>query len=110
MFATRRTPSYPYRTHFDVLWPLCCGGTMPSPVLNDKRFEEPREEWQPGWAAGAQTQTQGAGGTGRIVPIMPGAMTASGTFAKTGVLFVILLAAGAYGWSQVTASPTGEIE
>jgi uncharacterized YccA/Bax inhibitor family protein len=85
---------------------------MPSPVLNDKRFEEPREEWQPGWAAGAatQTQTQSEGGSGRIVPILPGAMTASGTFAKTGVLFVILLAAGAFGWSQVTATPAGEIK
>jgi uncharacterized YccA/Bax inhibitor family protein len=85
---------------------------MPSPVLNDKRFAEPREEWQPGWAQGASppTQVDGAGGPGRVVPIIPGAMTASGTFAKTALLFVILVVSGGVAWSQVDAGPPGEVE
>jgi uncharacterized YccA/Bax inhibitor family protein len=85
---------------------------MPSPVLNDKRFEQSREESQPGWASpsSTQTQTEADGGRGRVVPVIPGAMSASGTFAKTGVLFVILVASGAVAWSQVDAAPAGELE
>jgi uncharacterized YccA/Bax inhibitor family protein len=83
---------------------------MPSPVLNDKRFEQPREEWQPGWASPAPAPAGADGGPGRVVPVIPGAMSASGTFAKTGVLFLILVASGAFAWNQVDSSPAGELQ
>ena len=37
-------------------------------------------------------------------------MTANGTFAKTFALFLLVLAGGAFGWSQTTLSSTNQIE
>jgi uncharacterized YccA/Bax inhibitor family protein len=37
-------------------------------------------------------------------------MTANGTFAKTFVLFLVVLAGGAFGWQQTTVSPADQIE
>jgi uncharacterized YccA/Bax inhibitor family protein len=100
---------------------------MANPALTDKRFQEVREE-DPGWAAPASptssldtvapdtvapdtvapdTAAAGAFGAAGAIP-RPGTkvMTANGTFAKTFFLFLFVLAGGAFGWSQVTPSPT----
>jgi uncharacterized YccA/Bax inhibitor family protein len=53
--------------------------TLENPALNERSFQRGIEE------GGAQ----------------PRAMTASGTYATTGLLFVIVVAAAAFGWSQV---------
>ena len=82
---------------------------MANPTLTDKRFEQAREDWQPGWAA-PDTATAGRGEAAVPTAIRAAAMTANGTFAKTFVMFVLLVAGGAVGWSQVDVSPTNEIE
>lgn len=85
---------------------------MSNPALSEKRFEQARDEWQPGWAApdvATQVATQ-AGGTGPPVSARADAMTANGTFAKTFGLFLLLLAGGAIGWSQTDVSPLNEVE
>jgi uncharacterized YccA/Bax inhibitor family protein len=91
---------------------------MANPVLNPERFQ--REAGTgPGWAStagpstGATTQTGaaggGGGGGGRFgagdvapAPATGKTMTLGGTLTATGVLFTIILVAGAFGWSQVT--------
>ena len=82
---------------------------MANPALNDKRFEAVREEWEPGWAAPGQGTTDVAGGTPPPAA-RTGVMTANGTFAKTFVLFLLVLAGGAVGWSQTTLGPTDRAE
>jgi uncharacterized YccA/Bax inhibitor family protein len=84
---------------------------MANPALNEKRFEQLREE-DPGWASPATAAnldvatTADGVGAGALPPAIAreGAMTANGTFAKTFVLFVLVLAGGAVGWSQTTTS------
>jgi uncharacterized YccA/Bax inhibitor family protein len=104
---------------------------MANPALNDKRFEDVREDegWQPGWAAPTGTSTVSPandgpsnGGpslptdTAPLTPMGPppgtraGVMTANGTFAKTFALFLLVLAGGAFGWSQTTVSPLNEVQ
>jgi len=79
---------------------------MANPALNEKRFEQAREEWQPGWAA-PEVAGQSAGAPVRR---RTDAMTANGTFARTFFLFVIVLIGGAIGWSQVDTAPAGQID
>jgi uncharacterized YccA/Bax inhibitor family protein len=82
---------------------------MNNPALNEKRFDAVRDEWEPGWAApgGAGTATD----TGTPPPaVRTGVMTANGTFAKTFVLFLLVLAGGAVGWSQVNLGPADQVE
>jgi uncharacterized YccA/Bax inhibitor family protein len=90
---------------------------MANPALNAKKFEEVREDWQPGWAspagaaAGATTETAVASSDpGASSPALPrtGVMTANGTFAKTFALFLLVLAGGVVGWQQVNPAPAGE--
>ena len=99
---------------------------MANPALNDKRFEQVREDegWEPGWAAPGATSTTLAPpggpsqptGTAPLTPSGPppgtttGTMTANGTFAKTFALFVLVLAGGAFGWSQTTISPLNDVQ
>jgi uncharacterized YccA/Bax inhibitor family protein len=103
----RKAPPTPKRTPGEE--------SMANPALTEKKFEEVRDE-DPGWAAPAtaaglatSTSTSTAAAGGVSVPA-PGTkvMTANGTFAKTFVLFLFVLAGGAYGWSQVTPSPAGQ--
>jgi uncharacterized YccA/Bax inhibitor family protein len=82
---------------------------MANPALNDKRFEAVREEWEPGWAAPGGDATATADGT-RPPAARTGVMTANGTFAKTFVLFLLVLAGGAVGWSQVSLGPSNQVE
>jgi uncharacterized YccA/Bax inhibitor family protein len=83
---------------------------MANPALSEKRFKEVRDDWQPGWAAGDTATGDAAATTGEGTPppALPrtGVMTANGTFAKTFALFLLVLAGGAFGWSQVNPSPT----
>jgi uncharacterized YccA/Bax inhibitor family protein len=93
---------------------------MANPALNEKRFQEARdEEWAPGWAApdGASAPAETAAtpatemGRGPVAP-PPGVkvMTANATFAKTFVLFLVVLAGGAFGWSQTDISVGKQVE
>jgi len=83
---------------------------MPNPILTDKSFERARGEDAPGWAApsaatavaGTQARPPGATTDGRV-------MTANGTFAKTGALFLLVLLGGAFGWSRTEISPVNQL-
>jgi uncharacterized YccA/Bax inhibitor family protein len=82
-----------------------------NPALNEKRFEEVREDWQPGWASSDSVPPAARPTTGAASPpptARPGVMTANGTFAKTFVLFLVVLAGGVVGWGQVNPAPTGQ--
>lgn len=83
---------------------------MTNPALNDKRFEGEVDEWKAGYAApGGGTATLDRGD--QAPPTTHGAvMTANGTFAKTFVLFLVVLAGAAFGWQQTSVSPTDQIE
>ncbi len=80
-----------------------------NPALNEKRFDDVRDEWEPGWAAPGHDATATADGTPPPA-VRTGAMTANGTFAKTFVLFLLVLAGGAVGWSQVTVGAADQVE
>ena len=88
---------------------------MPNPALNENSWKKAAADDQVGWAApGAGT---GDAGTyhapiddGPISPYRTGRMTMGGAMSATGVLFVVLLAFGAIGWSAVKTSPVGEVE
>jgi uncharacterized YccA/Bax inhibitor family protein len=90
-------------------WRLAHLHVMANPALNDKRFEAVREEWEPGWAAPAAGGTQVSEGTPPPAA-RTGVMTANSTFAKTFVLFLLVLAGGAFGWSQVGVGPANDVE
>ena len=81
---------------------------MANPALNEKRFDSVREQWAPGWAAPDAAMASTAG---TIPPstARTGVMTANGTFAKTFVLFLLVLAGGAVGWTATDRSPAGEV-
>ncbi len=82
---------------------------MANPTLNEKRFETIQKEDEAGWAAPvALADSEAAGGP--PPPTRVAHMTANGAFAKTFVLFLIVLAGGAFGWSQTTLSSTNQIE
>jgi uncharacterized YccA/Bax inhibitor family protein len=81
---------------------------MPSPVLNENTFKRARTTGEAGWGApktdsryfppitdGPISGYQGADSQGAD------RMTLRGTMTATGVLFALLLVAGAFGWSQV---------
>lgn len=75
---------------------------MSNPVLNDKRFQ-PDDESQAGWAAPQRGGT--ATGVGGAPPVVaPRTMTVGGTMAATAVLWILLLASGAWAFSQVTTT------
>ena len=90
---------------------------MANPALNEKRFEDVRKEWDPGWAAGAAAATTATATDvaqtqehPERAPARTGLMTANGTFAKTFLLFLVVLAGGVIGWSQTKVSPAGEVD
>jgi uncharacterized YccA/Bax inhibitor family protein len=83
---------------------------MANPALAPKRVNATLEELEPGWAAptGAATATDVGRGPG--APAATRTMSVSGTFARTGVLWVLLVAAGAVGWSQTKTTPIGQVQ
>ncbi len=83
---------------------------MSNPVLNDRRFQTNDDENAAGWAAPA---TGAAGGLATARPGVAGAppeapssggrvMTTGGTVRATLLLWLIILATGVFGWSQVS--------
>ena len=81
---------------------------MANPVLNEKRFTATAADLEPGWAAPGREAT--ATGTVPPPPIAArgtATMSANGTFAKTFLLWLLLVAGGVFGWSQVTVDPVG---
>jgi uncharacterized YccA/Bax inhibitor family protein len=86
---------------------------MANPALNEKRFEHERDEWEAGWAAPAAAlqAPEGRADAGTLPPAAArtDVMTANGTFAKTFLLFLVVLGGGAIGWSQTNVSPANQI-
>jgi uncharacterized YccA/Bax inhibitor family protein len=80
---------------------------MANPALSQKRFDTIAEEDEAGWAAPVELAKAEA--TGAPPPTRVAHMTANGAFAKTFFLFLIVLAGGAFGWSQAPA-PTTSIQ
>jgi uncharacterized YccA/Bax inhibitor family protein len=76
---------------------------MANPALSDKRFQQIAKEDQAGWAAPVALADAEATGT-PPPPTRVSHMTANGAFAKTFVLFLIVLAGGAFGWSQTSVT------
>jgi uncharacterized YccA/Bax inhibitor family protein len=77
---------------------------MANPALSQKRFETIAKEDEAGWAAPVELAHAEATGAAPP-PTRVAHMTANGAFAKTFFLFLIVVAAGAFGWSQ-TPDPT----
>jgi uncharacterized YccA/Bax inhibitor family protein len=83
---------------------------MPAnPVLTPERFQAEADANRAGWGApvgavgGAGTPTIPAADRFGTAPIEHGkTMTVGGTLTATGVLLALIMAAGAFGWSQVT--------
>jgi uncharacterized YccA/Bax inhibitor family protein len=89
---------------------------MANPVLSDKVFETAAAENEAGWASPSPA-TDGVYhppiSDGPISPyesVRTGAMTVGGTAAATGVLLVLLCAAGVFGWNLVKLDPAGEVQ
>jgi len=79
-----------------------------NPLLNDEKLRKAAEA-DAGWAA-PDASTRAPMSDGPISPWNPrqGLMTVGGTASATAVLFVLLLASAAVGWSMVDA-PNGEV-
>jgi uncharacterized YccA/Bax inhibitor family protein len=75
---------------------------MANPALSQKRFEDIAKEDEAGWAAPVALAHAEAAGT--PPPTRVAHMTANGAFAKTFFLFLIVLAGGAFGWSQTSVA------
>jgi uncharacterized YccA/Bax inhibitor family protein len=84
---------------------------MANPVLNDKRFTATADELEAGWAAPARPGTDVASAAGAPPAATPAVttMSANGTFAKTFLLWALLVAGGVFGWSQVTVDKVGNV-
>jgi uncharacterized YccA/Bax inhibitor family protein len=78
---------------------------MANPALSEKRFEEIAKEDQAGWAAPVALAHAEATGA-PPPPTRVSVMTANGAFLKTFFLFLIVVAAGAIGWSQTPDAKT----
>ena len=74
---------------------------MANPVLTPKRIEAAADELEPGWAMAAGGSAAPSPGTRT--------MTAAGTFAKTFLLWVIVVAAAAFSWSKTVIPAFGQI-
>jgi uncharacterized YccA/Bax inhibitor family protein len=75
---------------------------MANPALSQKRFEDIAKEDEAGWAAPVALAHAEAKGT--PPPTRVAHMTANGAFAKAFFLFLIVLAGGAFGWSQTSVA------
>jgi uncharacterized YccA/Bax inhibitor family protein len=89
---------------------------MANPVLSDKVFESAAAEANPGWAApspAAEGVYHPPITDGPVSPydsVRTGVMTVGGTAAATGVLLVLLCAAGVFGWNLVKLDAAGEVQ
>lgn len=72
---------------------------MPNPVLSPQRWQEQgSDSSQAGWAASGMTGVAPGAGVVRS----GSTMTIGGTMTATAVLFILAIATGVWGWSQVT--------
>lgn len=78
---------------------------MANPALSQKRFEQIAKEDEAGWAAPVALVHAEATGT-PPPPTRVSVMTANGAFLKTFFLFLIVVAGGAFGWSQTPDATT----
>ncbi len=85
---------------------------MANPALDSKRIEKVAEDLEPGWAlAGMGAGAATAAGPGSAAPARPGkVMTAEGAFAKTFLLWLIVVAGAVFGWSKTTIPDFGQIK
>ena len=83
---------------------------MANPALAPKRINATLEELEPGWASPAGAAAATDIGAPPTAPADTRTMTVGGTFAKTGLLWVLLVAAGAFGWSQVETTQAGRVQ
>ena len=79
---------------------------MANPVLTPKRVNAAVTELEPGWAAPTSTSPSTDGSPPTRAPADQ-LMSANGTFAKTFLLWLGLLAGGVFGWSRVTVDVLG---
>jgi uncharacterized YccA/Bax inhibitor family protein len=79
---------------------------MANPALAPKRINATLEELEPGWAA---PSTATSIGSPPVTAQPTRTMTVGGTFARTAVLWVLLVAAGAFGWNQVETTEFGQV-
>ncbi len=89
---------------------------MPNPALNEQAWKKAASDDEAGWAAPGAAAVDAAATTyhppiddGPISPIRTERMTMGGAMSATGVLFVVLVAFGAIGWSAVPSNPAGEV-
>jgi uncharacterized YccA/Bax inhibitor family protein len=78
---------------------------MANPALSQKRFDQIAKEDEAGWAAPVALAHAEATGA-PPPPTRVSHMTANGAFAKTFFLFLFVVAAGAFGWSQTPDATT----
>src|SRR3982751_4030224 len=83
---------------------------MANPALAPKRINATLEELEPGWASPAGAAAATEIGRPPAAPADTPTMTVGGTFAKTGFLWLLLLAAGAVGWNQVQTTTAGRVQ
>lgn len=75
---------------------------MANPTLAPKRVEQVADELQPGWAlAGTRTAT----GDGTATTSTVRTFSAEGAFLKAFLLWALVVAGGAVGWSQTQVAP-----
>ena len=79
---------------------------MANPVLTPKRVNAAVTELEPGWAAPTSTSPSTDGSPPTRAPADQ-LISANGTFAKTFLLWLGLLAGGVFGWSRVTVDVLG---
>src|SRR3954452_18202898 len=82
---------------------------MANPTLSEKRFEEIKKADEAGWAAPVALARAEATGVAPP-PARVSVMTANGAFAKTFLLFLLVVAGGVVGWSQTDLSSTNQVE
>jgi uncharacterized YccA/Bax inhibitor family protein len=82
---------------------------MANPALAPKRINATLEELEPGWASPAGPEAATQIGAPPAAPASTRTMTVGGTFARTAVLWVLLVAAGAVGWNQVDTTTAGQV-
>jgi uncharacterized YccA/Bax inhibitor family protein len=82
---------------------------MANPALAPKRVNATLEELEPGWASPGGTAAETEVGRPPTTPTATRTMTVGGTFARTGVLWVLLVVSGAFGWSQTQTTELGNV-
>ncbi|MEP6625207.1 MAG: Bax inhibitor-1/YccA family protein [Acidimicrobiia bacterium] len=81
---------------------------MANPVLTPERIDQAADEFEPGWAR--PTAAAPSAPSAPNAPTATRTMTAGGTFAKTFILWAIVVAAAAFAWGKTHIPAFGEIK